>query len=96
MAAAASAWPTRPRSLLLGDGSDGDNDGHGVHLPQIAPELARRLDQWRNGWQNDETPLQLSPDQPEVLPRFARLLADSEPSLVFLDDTSWSRAAPNR
>lgn len=75
-------------SLLLGDGSEGENDGHGIHLPQVAPELARRLQQWRNGWQNDETPLQLSPDQPEVQPRFARLLAGSELSLVFLDDAS--------
>ncbi|HEX7802010.1 MAG TPA: ATP-binding protein [Pseudoxanthomonas sp.] len=75
-------------SLLLGDGSEGENDGHGIHLPRAAPELARRLQQWRNGWQNDETPLQLSPDQPEVQPRFARLLAGSELSLVFLDDAS--------
>ena len=75
-------------SLLIGDGSEGENDTRGVHLPQVAPELARRLDQWRNGWQNEETPLQLSPDQPEVQPRFARLLAGSELSLVFLDDSS--------
>ncbi len=75
-------------SLLLGDGSDGQNDGLGIHLPQAAPELARRLQQWRNGWQNDESPLQLSPDQPEVQPRFARLLAGSELALVFLDDAS--------
>lgn len=75
-------------SLLLGDGGEGENDSHGIHLPRVAPELARRLQQWRNGWQNDETPLQLSPDQPEVQPRFARLLAGSELSLVFLDDAS--------
>ncbi|RYZ70526.1 MAG: PAS domain-containing protein, partial [Lysobacteraceae bacterium] len=75
-------------SLLLGDGSEGEADGKGIHLPQVAPELARRLDQWRNGWQNNESPLQLSPDQPEVQPRFARLLAGSELSLVFLDDAS--------
>ncbi|HEY5970833.1 MAG TPA: ATP-binding protein [Pseudoxanthomonas sp.] len=76
-------------NLLLGD-SEGESqdDGRGVHLPQVAPELARRLQQWRNGWQNDETPLQLSPDQTEVQPRFARLLAGSELSLVFLDDAS--------
>ena len=54
----------------------------------MAPELARRLQQWRNGWQNDESPLQLSPDQPEVQPRFARLLVGSELSLVFLDDAT--------
>jgi two-component system sensor histidine kinase PilS (NtrC family) len=72
-------------SLLLGEGHD---DGKGVHLPQVAPELARRLQQWRNGWQNDDTPLQFSPDQPEVQPRFARLLAGSELALVFLDDAT--------
>ena len=75
-------------SLLIGDGSEGENDSRGMHLPQVAPELARRLDQWRNGWKNEETPMQLSPDQPEVQPRFARLLAGSELSLVFLDDSS--------
>ena len=75
-------------SLLIGDSNDSNNEGPGIHLPQVAPELARRLQQWRNGWQNDETPLQLTPDQPEVQPRFARLLAGSELSLVFLDDAS--------
>lgn len=75
-------------SLLIGDSNDSGKEGPGIHLPQVAPELARRLQQWRNGWQNDETPLQLTPDQPEVQPRFARLLAGSELSLVFLDDAS--------
>ena len=75
-------------SLIIGDGSDGEHNSTGIHLPQVAPDLARRLDRWRNGWQNDETPLQLSPDQPEVQPRFARLLAGSDLSLVFLDDAS--------
>jgi len=68
-------------SLLLGDGSDGG-------LNHMAPELARRVQRWRNGWQVDDTPLQLFPDQPEVQPRFARLLADSDLTLVFLDDTT--------
>lgn len=75
-------------SLLIGDGSEGEHDSRGVHLPQVAPELARRLQQWRNGWHNDEAPLQLSPDQPEIQPRFARLLVGSDLSLVFLDDSS--------
>ena len=76
-------------SLLIGeDGGENSNDGKGLLLPQVAPELARRLQQWRNGWQNDESPLQLSPDQPEVQPRFARLLVGSELSLVFLDDAT--------
>lgn len=75
-------------SLLLGDGGDGTSDGVGVLLTHTAPELARRLQRWRNGWQADDTPMQLSPDQPEVQPRFARLLADSETSLIFLDDAT--------
>jgi two-component system sensor histidine kinase PilS (NtrC family) len=75
-------------SLLLGDGSEGEPDTRGVSLLHTAPELARRLQRWRNGWQTDETPMQLSPDQPEVQPRFARLLADSDTSLIFLDDAT--------
>ena len=74
-------------SLLLGEGGEAA-DSRGAHLPKLSPELARRLQQWRNGWQGDETPLQLAPDQQEVQPRFARLLAGSELSLVFLDDAS--------
>ncbi len=75
-------------SLLLGDSGDGSDDGKGVSLLHAAPELARRLQRWRNGWQTDESPMQFSPDQPEVQPRFARLLADSETSLIFLDDAT--------
>ncbi len=74
-------------SLLLGDG-DGEVPEGGLSLLRVAPELARRLQRWRNGWNQDETPLQLSPDQPEVQPRFARLLADSDLTLVFLDDST--------
>jgi two-component system sensor histidine kinase PilS (NtrC family) len=72
-------------SLLLGDGAEA---GLGGGLNQMAPDLARRLQRWRGGWQVDDTPLQLFPDQPEVQPRFARLLADSDLALVFLDDTT--------
>ena len=68
--------------LLLGD-HEGDR-----HLDLVAPELARRLHRWRRDGTLDETPLQLAPDLPEVLPRFTRLMADSEQALVFLDDTS--------
>jgi two-component system sensor histidine kinase PilS (NtrC family) len=70
-------------SLLLADGAETQ-----AGLNQMAPELARRLQRWRGGWQVDDTPLQLFPDQPEVQPRFARLLADSDLTLVFLDDTT--------
>ncbi len=62
--------------------------GDGAHLPKVSPELARRLQLWRNGWSGEEAPLQLAAEQAEVQPRFARLLADSELSLVFLDDAS--------
>ena len=57
-------------------------------LAQIAPELAKRLHRWRQDGASDALPLQLAPDLPEVLPRFARLLADDAQVLVFLDDTS--------
>jgi two-component system sensor histidine kinase PilS (NtrC family) len=57
-------------------------------LAQVAPELAKRLHRWRHDGASDPTPLQLAPDLPEVLPRFARLLADDAQVLVFLDDTS--------
>ncbi|MCA0196836.1 MAG: PAS domain-containing sensor histidine kinase [Proteobacteria bacterium] len=71
-------------SLLLGDG----NEALAVELNRVVPELARRLQRWRNGWQVDDTPMQLFPDQSEVQPRFARLLADSDLTLVFLDDST--------
>ena len=74
-------------SMLLGD-NDGIGETGRLDLASAAPELARRLQRWRNGWAQDELPLQLNPDQPEVQPRFARLLAGSELSLVFLDDSS--------
>jgi two-component system sensor histidine kinase PilS (NtrC family) len=55
-------------------------------LATAAPTLAARLQRWRRDGQLDATPLQLAPGLPEVLPRFARLLADSEQVLIFLDD----------
>ncbi len=66
----------------------GDTEGGHAQLARVAPELSRRLKAWRNGWQNDESPMQVSPDQPEVQPRFAALLADSDLTLVFLDDAT--------
>jgi two-component system sensor histidine kinase PilS (NtrC family) len=73
-------------TLLLGDGPARDEQG--PHLPDLAPELARRLQRWRASGKNDETPMQVTPDQPDVQPRFARLLAGSDLSLVFLDDAT--------
>jgi two-component system sensor histidine kinase PilS (NtrC family) len=73
-------------SLLMGDA--GDADAHGIrHLAVALPELARRLQQWRGG-QADSRPLLIAPDQPEVVPRFTRLLANSDQVLIFLDDTA--------
>lgn len=69
--------------LLLGESAAGTR-----RLVEAAPELALRLSEWlRNGLPND-TPLRLGNDQFEVVPRFARLLANSDNTLIFLDDTS--------
>ena len=66
----------------------GDAGGGRRVLAVTAPELARRLERWRSDGVSDNAPLRLGAEHAEVLPRFARLLADSELSLVFLDDTS--------
>ncbi|KAB7763270.1 sensor histidine kinase [Xanthomonas maliensis] len=70
--------------------SEGDRDAAlpRMSLMELAPELARRLQRWRSGWRQEEAPLQLGMDSPEVQPRFVRLLADSDLALVFLDDAS--------
>ena len=70
-------------TLLLGDAGDGHRD-----LGMALPELSKRLAAWRLDGKADESPLQVAPDQPEVVPRFTRLLAGSDQTLVFLDDTS--------
>ncbi|GAB3363192.1 HAMP domain-containing sensor histidine kinase [Lysobacter rhizosphaerae] len=72
--------------LLLSD--SGDHPGEGRNLQVAAPALAKRLEVWRESSRADDTPLQLAPDLPEVVPRFTRLRAGSEQVLVFLDDTS--------
>ena len=72
--------------LLLSD--SGDHPGEGRDLRLAAPPLANRLAVWRESGRADDTPLQLAPDLPEVVPRFTRLRAGSEQVLVFLDDTS--------
>ncbi|MEG3192757.1 sensor histidine kinase [Lysobacter sp. D1-1-M9] len=69
--------------LLLGEAGDGRRP-----LDAAVPELCRRLATWRADHRSDESPMQVSPDQPEIVPRFARLLAGSDQTLVFLDDTS--------
>lgn len=74
-------------SALIGAGAGQLASGQ-LDLADAAPELSRRLQYWRNGHPPVETPLQLLPEHPEVLPRFARLLADSDLALVFLDDAT--------
>jgi two-component system, NtrC family, sensor histidine kinase PilS len=76
-------------SALLGDADGASASASGrLDLLSAAPELCRRLQRWRNGWNQEETPLQLLPDQPEVQPRFARLLMEGDLTLVFLDDAT--------
>ena len=65
----------------------GDRGGR-RRLADIVPALAERLDQWLRTGHSDDTPLRLGTEQPEVLPRFARLLAHGDTALVFLDDTA--------
>ena len=69
--------------LLLGEAGEGERN-----LGLAAPELARRLRKWQQDGVHDDAPVRLGPDQADVLPRFARLLANSDATLVFLDDTS--------
>ena len=68
---------------LLGDAGMGRRN-----LGVAIPELARRLTTWRLEGRADDNPLQVGPDAPEVVPRFARLLAGSDQTLIFLDDTT--------
>ena len=72
---------------LLGEVPDGAEHGD-RDLAIAMPELGRRLAKWRNDGLGDDTPLQLRPDQPEIVPQFTRLLAGSDQALIFLDDTS--------
>ncbi|WP_226469109.1 sensor histidine kinase [Luteimonas panaciterrae] len=58
------------------------------NLRMMAPELADRLQAWQARGETDDTPLQIGDERIEVLPRFARLLAKGETTLVFLDDAS--------
>lgn len=71
---------------LIGDIGD-DIDGY-RELAVAVPELGRRLVEWRTMGRSDDSPVRIAPDQPDVIPRFARLQAQSDQALVFLDDTS--------
>lgn len=71
---------------LLGDVGD---EIHGFRELAVAvPELGRRLQKWRETGVVDDTSLRIAADQPDVIPRFTRLQANSDQTLVFLDDTS--------
>ena len=75
--------------MLLGDNTATERPAmHGQVLAQVAPELAMRLAGWLQDGRHDDTPMACGPDETEVLPRFARLLATSDSTLIFLDDTS--------
>ncbi|HEV8695683.1 MAG TPA: PAS domain-containing sensor histidine kinase, partial [Lysobacter sp.] len=68
--------------LLLGDAGEHPGEGRDLHI--AAPALAQRLDAWRNDGRAVDTPLQLAPDLPDVVPRFTRLRAGSDQVLIFL------------
>ncbi|MDC7807760.1 HAMP domain-containing sensor histidine kinase [Luteimonas sp BLCC-B24] len=74
--------------LLLGDAdTPGEDAMHGRTLSQLAPRLALRLADWLRSGSTDDAPLTLR-EHTDVMPRFVRLLANSDHTLVFLDDTS--------
>ncbi|TDK30058.1 sensor histidine kinase [Luteimonas terrae] len=73
---------------LIGDtGTPGEDGLHGRTLSQLAPPLAMRLAEWLRSGSIDSAPLTLR-EHTDVMPRFVRLLAESDSTLVFLDDTS--------
>src|SRR5690606_18171841 len=57
-------------------------------LPQLSPALSMRVAEWRRSGETDDTPLTIGDDGNEVLPRFTRLLATDDTTLIFLDDTA--------
>lgn len=75
--------------MLLGEIQDANDKPR--RIGEIAPELGARLQAWRKEHKADDTPIIIkgdAGDDIEVLPRFARLLADGSTTLVFLDDTT--------
>ncbi|WP_101926192.1 MULTISPECIES: sensor histidine kinase [Luteimonas] len=74
--------------LLLGDDSvTGANALQDRTLAQLSPPLAMRLAAWLRAGITDTAPLTLK-EHKDVLPRFVRLMAYGDSTLVFLDDTS--------
>ena len=74
--------------ILLGDGAPEPADAALRTLPRISPALAMRVAEWRRTGRADDTPLTIGDDGNEVLPRFTRLLATDDTTLIFLDDTA--------
>ncbi|WP_242112263.1 sensor histidine kinase [Luteimonas aquatica] len=74
--------------LLLGETREEQTAQKPRNLRAMAPELAARVQAWQRSGETDDTPLQIGEERIEVLPRFARLLAKGETTLVFLDDAS--------
>src|SRR5690606_25010818 len=70
-------------TILLGETGDRQRN-----LELVAPELAQRLARWREEGTADDGPIRFASGLPEVVPRFTRLLAESDHALVFLDDIS--------
>ena len=60
----------------------------GRSLPELAPDIGLRLAEWLRSGDTDDVPLVYGPENAEILPRFARLVADDDAILIFLDDTS--------
>ncbi|MGA9343124.1 MAG: ATP-binding protein [Rhodanobacteraceae bacterium] len=75
---------------LIGNPSPTERD-----LGTVAPELSRRMYQWRHVGRTDQTAVALAEEVPEVIPRFTRLAPNDDTNvLIFLDDTSlFSRRA---
>ncbi len=73
--------------LLIGE-REGQDAGSAKTLAEMSPALAMRMAEWRRSGRADDTPLQVGEEDNEILPRFARLLANDDTTLVFLDDTS--------
>lgn len=66
----------------------GSSDNRSLVNLSLAPQLLQQLERWRSDHQQEQPPLQLAPDRPEIQPRFVRLLVDSELTLIFLDNAS--------
>ena len=58
------------------------------HLNTVSPNLAQRLQQWRQNKRIDDSSLHIPGSQTDVLPRFIHLHAHNDDVLIFLDDAT--------